>query len=144
MSKNDANVSWNALMIHVDSASFMPSATTSEGMAEYSDELLTVSRNCARQKMTSSTYLRAAEYVAGAGGPSVPFSLFFSSTSVGTGEEAEALAAAAGSGASDMAGVTKTGEAGSVGGSADEAAQMRTEGRRGTQIFVYICPSDEF
>lgn len=61
MSKNDANVSWNALMIHVDSLSVMSSAMTRRGMAEKSAELLTASKNCARQNMSRRTYRRAAE-----------------------------------------------------------------------------------
>ena len=48
-------MSWNALMIHVDSASFMSSEVTRAGMAEKSAELLNASRNCARQKMMRST-----------------------------------------------------------------------------------------
>ena len=55
MSKNDANVSWNALMIHVDSDSFMSRDVTRDGIAENRAELLNASRNCARQKMMSST-----------------------------------------------------------------------------------------
>lgn len=65
ISRKDANVSWNALMIHVDSASDIPSEITNEGMAEKSAELLKASRNCARQKMSKSTYRRAGEYFCG-------------------------------------------------------------------------------
>ena len=63
--RNDANVSWNALMIHVDSASDMSRSRTRTGMAEKSAELLNASRNCARQNMSSSKYLRAVEYCCG-------------------------------------------------------------------------------
>ena len=55
MSRNDANVSWYALMIHVDSDSFMSRDVTRDGIAENSAELLKASRNCARQKMIRST-----------------------------------------------------------------------------------------
>ena len=54
-------MSWNALMIHVDSAALMSRLVTSAGIAEKSAELLNASRNCARQKMMSSTYRRAVE-----------------------------------------------------------------------------------
>lgn len=52
-------------MIHVDSASDIPSEITNEGIAEKSAELLKASRNCARQKMSRSTYRRAGEYFCG-------------------------------------------------------------------------------
>ncbi|KAJ8457453.1 hypothetical protein ONZ51_g11523 [Trametes cubensis] len=56
--RNDANVSWNALMIHVDSASDMSNAVTRDGIAEKSAVLLNTSRNRARQKLMSSAYRR--------------------------------------------------------------------------------------
>lgn len=55
MSKKEANVNWNALMIHVDSDSFMSKEVTRDGIAENKAELLNASRNCARQKMMSNT-----------------------------------------------------------------------------------------
>ena len=61
MSRNEANVSWNALMIHVDWLSVMLRAITNRGIAENNAELLTASKNCAKQKMRSKTYRRAAE-----------------------------------------------------------------------------------
>ena len=61
MSRNDANVSWYALMIHVDSPSDMSMDFTIAGIAENRAELLKASRNCAKQKVTSKVYRRAGE-----------------------------------------------------------------------------------
>lgn len=61
MSKKDANVSWKALIIQVDSLSVMLKSSMSDGMAENRAELLNASRNWARQKMKRRTYFLAAE-----------------------------------------------------------------------------------
>ena len=65
MRRKDANVSWKALMIHVDSDSVNPRSRTREGMAENSAELLNASRNCAKQNTSSRKYRRATEYCCG-------------------------------------------------------------------------------
>ena len=49
----------------MDSDSFISRDVTREGMAEKSAELLNASRNCARQKIMSRRYRRAAEYLCG-------------------------------------------------------------------------------
>lgn len=57
-SRNDANVSWTALIIQVDSSAFMSRSEAIFGIAENNDEMLNTSINSARQKSTSKTYLR--------------------------------------------------------------------------------------
>ncbi len=54
-SKKAANVSWNAPMTQLDSFSVIPSSELSIGIAENSEEVLNVSINWARQKITRST-----------------------------------------------------------------------------------------
>ena len=55
MSKKDANVSWNALMIQVDSLPVILRSMMRDGIAENNAELLNASRNCARQNTKSRT-----------------------------------------------------------------------------------------
>lgn len=61
MRRKEAKVSWKALMSQVDSFTVMCKLPASEGIAEYSDELLNESRNSARQKRLRRKYRLAAE-----------------------------------------------------------------------------------
>lgn len=56
MRRKDANVSWKALIIQVDSLSVIPKETTKDGTAEKTAVLLKASRNCAMQKIIKRAY----------------------------------------------------------------------------------------
>ena len=84
MRRNEANVSWNPLMIQVDSASVMFSELTRAGIAGKSAAALYASRACERQNTTRSTYRRAGEYFCGMR-PSARVSVGDSATEAGGG-----------------------------------------------------------
>jgi hypothetical protein len=69
--REEAKVSWNALMIQTDSLSVIPIDFSKAGMAEKSAELLNASRNCARQNIDNNTNLRVRESCFGGSSVSV-------------------------------------------------------------------------
>lgn len=61
VSKNAANVSWYALVVHTETALEMSRSAEMGGVAANSAEMLNESMYCARQNVTSSVILRAEE-----------------------------------------------------------------------------------
>ena len=76
VSKNAANVSWYALVVHTETALEMSRSAEMGGVAANSAEMLNESMYCARQNVTSSMILRAEDsslscFRAGGGGGAV-------------------------------------------------------------------------
>jgi hypothetical protein len=71
ISRNDAKVNWNALMIQMDWLSDIPMDISSAGIAEKRAELLKQSKNCARQNRANKISLRVGESFLGSWSTSV-------------------------------------------------------------------------